>query len=122
VEQAELKVRLSASLKTWLSYRAEYQGTSMNAEEIDVLKTMMKAEPPYVVVRTCKTPTKHFYSAAMNESPDDFYSGDTFDGVLEAAQAKITELGFNLREVRIERRVERLGAPAETEDAENARR
>jgi hypothetical protein len=112
MRQAELKVCIPTNIRAWLNYRAEYQGTSMNAEVIDVLKTMMTAEPPYIVIRTYITPTEHLYTAAMNESSDDFYSADKFSGVIKAAQAKIKELGFNLGEVRIERRVERKGAPA----------
>jgi len=113
--QAELKVRVPTSVKAWLNYRAEYRGTSMNAEIIDVLKTVMKVEPAYVVLRTYMTPEGTLYTAAVNESSDDFYSGDTFDDAWEATQAKIKKLGFNLRDVRIERRVERLDAPAETD-------
>jgi hypothetical protein len=120
--QAELNVRIPTNIRARLNCRAEYQGTSMNAEVIDVLKTMMTAEPPYIVVRTYITRTEHLYTAAMNESSDDFYSGGTFGGVIKAAQAKIKELGFNQREVRIERRVEQIVAPAYTEDARHGSR
>lgn len=94
-DTSAMSVRLPLSAKAWLASRAADNGRSMNAELLQIVKTMISAEPLYCVVRHCNLGSDEFFSAAVGESADDFFTGSTQEDAFAAARAKLRELGFD---------------------------
>ena len=109
-----LSLRLPTNMKNWLSLRAQDNGKTINAELVEILKVLMNAEPLFIVIRTCEVRgAETFYTASLNESMSDLRTDDardgafkTIDAAYKAAVARITKLGFKLREVGVENRTE----------------
>jgi hypothetical protein len=71
-QQSQLLVRLPQPAKEWLKSRAADNARSVNAEILQIVKTMMNAEPLYCVVRHCKFGSDEVFTAALGESTATF--------------------------------------------------
>lgn len=90
----KLIMRTPPDVNAWLKSRASDNGRSITAEFIQIMRTMMCAEPLFAVVRHCRFGDEEFFTAAIGESTDDFYQGPSKEEAFVAARAKLKELGF----------------------------